>query len=47
VPTYGAINMSHPDLSNKVGCVAYVRQERTIHVITEYIEINTINVLIT
>jgi hypothetical protein len=27
--------MSHPNLKDKVGCVSYVRQERTTHIITE------------
>ena len=32
--------MSHPDLRDKAGCVSYVRQRRTPHIITECIEIN-------
>jgi hypothetical protein len=34
--------MSHPDLRDKDGCISYVRQRRTTHIITEYIEINII-----
>jgi hypothetical protein len=26
--------LSHPDLRDKAGCVSYVRQERTTHIIT-------------
>jgi hypothetical protein len=37
--------MSHPDLRDKAGCVSYVRQGRTTHIITECIEINVINVI--
>jgi hypothetical protein len=37
--------LSHPDLRDKVGCVSYVRQGRTTHIITECIEINVINVI--
>jgi hypothetical protein len=32
--------LSHLDLRNKAGCVSYVRQRRTTHIITECIEIN-------
>jgi hypothetical protein len=32
--------LSHPDLRDKAGCVSYVRQGRTTHIITECIEIN-------
>jgi hypothetical protein len=31
--------VSHPDLRDKAGCVLYVRQERTTHIITECIKI--------
>jgi hypothetical protein len=37
--------MSHPDLKDKAGCVSYVRQGRTTHIITECIEINVINII--
>jgi hypothetical protein len=39
--------LSHPDLKDKAGCVSYVRQGRTTHIITECIEINIINIFIT
>jgi hypothetical protein len=42
--------VSHLDLRNKAGCISFVRQGRTTHIITECIEINVtniINVLIT
>jgi hypothetical protein len=42
--------MSHPDLRDKAGCVSYVRQRRTTHIMTKCIEINVtkiINVIIT
>jgi hypothetical protein len=39
--------LSHPNLRDKAECVSYVRQGRTTHIITECIEINVINVLIT
>jgi hypothetical protein len=32
--------LSHPGLRDKVGCVSYVHQRRTTHIITECIEIN-------
>jgi hypothetical protein len=35
-----ALEVSHPDLRDKVGCVSYVRQGRTTRIITECIEIN-------
>ena len=37
--------MSHPDLRDKAGCIPYVRQGRTTHIITECIEINVINII--
>jgi hypothetical protein len=37
--------LSHPDLKDEVGCVSYVRQGRTTHIITECIEINVINII--
>jgi hypothetical protein len=37
--------LSHPDLKDKVGCVPYVRQGITTHIITECIEINVINII--
>jgi hypothetical protein len=44
-PTF--VNMSHPDLNGKAGCVSYVRQRRTSHIMTKCIEINVINIIIT
>jgi hypothetical protein len=38
-------NMSHPDLRDKAGCISYMRQVRTTHIITECIEINVINII--
>jgi hypothetical protein len=37
--------LSHPDLRNKAGCISYVRQGRTTHIITECIEVNVINII--
>jgi hypothetical protein len=37
--------MSHPDLRDKAGCVSYMRQRGTTHIITECIEINVINII--
>jgi hypothetical protein len=37
--------VSHPDLRDKAGCISYVRQGRTTHIITEYIDINVINIM--
>jgi hypothetical protein len=37
--------LSHTDLRNKVGCISYVRQRRTTHIITECIDINVINII--
>jgi hypothetical protein len=45
---YGYLNslfLSHPDLRDKAGCVSYVCQGRTTHIITECIEINVINII--
>jgi hypothetical protein len=39
--------VSHPDLRGKAGCVSYVRQRRTPHIVTKYIEINVTNIIIT
>jgi hypothetical protein len=38
--------MSHPDLRDKAGCVSYVRQRRTTHIMMECIEIN-VTIIIT
>jgi hypothetical protein len=35
--TYFSGVLSHPDLSDKAGCVLYVRQVRTTHIMTKYI----------
>jgi hypothetical protein len=37
--------LSHPDLKDKVGCVSYVCQGKTTHIIKECIEINVINII--
>ena len=39
--------LSHPDLWDKAGCVSYVRQRRTSHIMTMCIEINVTNIIIT
>jgi hypothetical protein len=39
--------MSHPDLRGKAGCVSYVRQRRTSHIMTKCIGINDTNIIIT
>jgi hypothetical protein len=39
--------VSHLDLRGKVGCVSYVRQRRTTHIMTKCIEINVTNIIIT
>jgi hypothetical protein len=39
--------VSHPHLKDKAECVSYLRQEKTSHIMTECIEINIINILIT
>jgi hypothetical protein len=35
----------HPDLRDKAGCVSYVRQRRTTHIMTKCIEINITNII--
>jgi hypothetical protein len=42
-----ASRLSHPDLRDKVGCVSYVRQRRTSHIMTKCIEINVTSIIIT
>jgi hypothetical protein len=37
--------LTHPDLRDKAGCVSYVRQRRTSHIMTECIEINVTNII--
>jgi hypothetical protein len=37
--------VSHTELRDKAGCISYVRQGRTTHIITECIEINVINII--
>jgi hypothetical protein len=37
--------LSHPDLRDKSGCISYVHQGRTTHIITECIEINVVNII--
>jgi hypothetical protein len=37
--------LSHPDLKDKAGCVSYVRQRRTTHIMTKCIEINVTNII--
>jgi hypothetical protein len=37
--------LSHPDLRDKAGCVSYVCQRRTSHIMTKYIEINVTNII--
>jgi hypothetical protein len=39
--------MSHLDLRDKAGCVSYVRQRRTPHIMTKCIEINVTSITIT
>jgi hypothetical protein len=38
-------NMSHPDLRDKAGCISYVRQRRTSHIMIKCIEINVTNII--
>jgi hypothetical protein len=38
--------LSHLDLRNKAGCVSYVRQKRTAHIMTKCIEKNVTNIII-
>jgi hypothetical protein len=40
-------SLSHPDLSDKVGCVSYVCQKRTSQIMIKYIEINVTSIIIT
>jgi hypothetical protein len=44
-PPSGPGDMSHSDLSDKAGCVSYVRQRRTSHIMTKCIEINVTNII--
>jgi hypothetical protein len=44
-PYFDGEDLSHPDLMDKAGCVSYVCQGRTTHIITECIEINVINII--
>jgi hypothetical protein len=37
--------LSHPELRGKAGCVSYVRQRRTTHIMTKCIEINVTNII--
>jgi hypothetical protein len=37
--------LSHPDVRDKAGCVSYVRQKRTSHIMTKCIEINVTNII--
>jgi hypothetical protein len=37
--------VSHPDLKDKVGCVSYVPQRRTSHIMTNCIEVNVTNII--
>jgi hypothetical protein len=37
--------VSHPDLRDKPGCVSYVRQRRTSHIMTKCIEINVTKII--
>jgi hypothetical protein len=39
--------VSHPDFRDKAGCVSYVCQRRTSHIMKKYIEINVTNIIIT
>ena len=39
--------LSHPDLRDKVGCVSFVCQRRTSHIIAKCIEINVTSIIIT
>jgi hypothetical protein len=38
--------VSHPDLRDKVICVLYMRQRKTSHITTKYIEIKVTNIII-
>jgi hypothetical protein len=46
-PPYRRCFLSYPDLRDKTGYVSYVRQIKTPHIITKYIEINVTNIIIT
>jgi hypothetical protein len=37
--------LSHPNLRVKAGCISYVRQRRTTHIMTKCIEINVTNII--
>jgi hypothetical protein len=37
--------LSHPDLRDKAGCVSYVRQRRTSHIMTKSIERNVTSII--
>jgi hypothetical protein len=39
--------LSHPNLRGKAGCVSYVSQRRTTHIMVKCIEINVTNIIIT
>jgi hypothetical protein len=39
--------VSHPNLRGNAGCVSYMRQRRTTHIMTKCIEINVTNIIIT
>jgi hypothetical protein len=41
------LSLSHPDLRDKAGCVSYVRQRITSHIMTKCIEINVTNIILT
>jgi hypothetical protein len=42
---FASNGLSHPDLRDKAGCVSYVRQRRTSHIMTKCIEINVTNII--
>jgi hypothetical protein len=46
-PMSQELKVSHSDLRGKAGCVSYVRQKRTTHIMTKCIEINVTNIIIT
>jgi phosphate uptake regulator len=37
--------MSHPDLRGKPGCISFMRQKRTTHIMTKCIEINVTKII--
>jgi hypothetical protein len=47
LPSVGRGALSHPDLRDKIGCVSYVRQRRTSHIMTKCIKINITSIIIT